>query len=274
MKKLLTSLALLALLPFAAAQTPAPATAAPAAPAKKVDASAPIVKADAAGVPNAGFIKAHESFLARGKSGPIDLLFIGDSIAAGWAGKDRAHIWEAYYGKNNPANFGIGGDQTQHVIWRIENGELDGITPKVTVLMLGTNNSAGHTAAEIAAANKKIVELIRAKIPGTKVLLLAIFPRGARKDNTGKITEAAIADATKRTEVINAVNAELAKLDDGKNVHFLDINAVFLGQDGKIPFSIMPDQLHPNAAGYQLWADAMKPTLAKLLAPAATAPKP
>jgi lysophospholipase L1-like esterase len=274
MKKLLTSLVLLALLSFAAAQTPAPATAAPAVPPKKVDASAPIVKADAAGVPNAGFIKAHESFLARGKSGPIDLLFIGDSITAGWAGKDRAHIWEAYYGKNNPANFGIGGDQTQHVIWRIENGELDGITPKVTVLMLGTNNSAGHTAAEIAAANKKIVELIRAKIPGTKVLLLAIFPRGARKDNTGKITEAAIADATKRTEVINAVNAELAKLDDGKNVHFLDINAVFLGQDGKIPFSIMPDQLHPNAAGYQLWADAMKPTLTKLLAPAATAPKP
>ena len=278
MKKLLSSLVLLALLPFAAAQTPAPATAAPAAPPKKVDASAPIVKADAAGVPNAGFIKAHESFLARGKSGPIDLLFIGDSITAGWAGKDRAHIWEAYFGKNNPANFGIGGDQTQHVIWRIENGELDGITPKVTVLMLGTNNTGpaptGHTAAEIAAANKKIVDLIRAKIPGTKVLVLAIFPRGARKDNTGKITDAAITDAARRTEIINAVNVELAKLDDGKDVHFLDINAVFLGQDGKIPFSIMPDQLHPNAAGYQLWADAMKAKLTKLLAPAAPETKP
>lgn len=257
----LSALLLAALLPLAFAQTPA------APPAKKVDASAPIAKTMPDGTPNAGFMKAHESFLARGKSGPIDVLFVGDSITAGWAGKDRAHIWEAYYGKNNPANFGIGGDQTQHVIWRIQNGELDGISPKVTVLMLGTNNTSatGHTAAEIFAADKKIVELIRAKIPGTKVLLLAIFPRGARKDKDGKITEAAIADATKRMEVISAVNADLAKLDDGVNVRFLDINAVFVGQDGKIPFSIMPDQLHPNAAGYQLWADAMKPTLTAML---------
>ncbi len=263
MKKLLTSLALIALLPFAAAQTPAAAPAA----SGKPDASAPIIKVDAKGQPNAGFVKAHESFLARGKSGPIDLLFIGDSITAGWAGKDRQHIWEAYYGKNNPANFGIGGDQTQHVIWRIENGELDGITPKVTVLMLGTNNTGatGNTAAEIAAADKKIVQLIRTKIPGTKVLVLAVFPRGARKDKDGKIPDANITDAARRTEIINAVNVELAKLDDGQNVRFLDINAVFLGQDGKIPFSIMPDQLHPNAAGYQLWADAMKPRLTEML---------
>lgn len=257
----LSALVLAALLPLAFAQTPA----APAAPAPKVDASAAIIKADGKGVPNAGFVKAHESFLARGKEGPIGLLFVGDSITAGWANAGRTHIWDAYYGKYQPANFGIGGDQTQHVIWRIENGELDGISPKVTVLMLGTNNSAGNSAAEIAAADKKIVALIRTKIPGTKVLLLAIFPRGARKDATGKITEAAIADAAKRTAVIDAVNAELAKLDDGQNVRFLDIGASFLGQDGKIPFAIMPDQLHPNAAGYQLWADAMKPLLTAML---------
>lgn len=255
----LSALLLAALLPLTFAQTPT------AAPAKKIDASAPIAKADANGVINPGFQKAHESFLARGKAGPIDVLFLGDSITAGWANAARTHIWESFYGKNQPANFGIGGDQTQHVIWRIANGELDGISPKVTVLMLGTNNSAGHTAAEIAAADRKIVELIRQKIPGTKVLVLAIFPRGARKDQAGRITEAAIADAIKRTDVINAVNADLAKLDDGRNVRFLDINAVFVGQDGKIPFAIMPDQLHPNAAGYQLWADAMKPLLTEML---------
>ncbi len=264
MKKIrptLSALLLVALLPLALAQTPA------APPAQKIDASAPIAKTMPDGTPNAGFMKAHESFLARGKAGPIGLLFVGDSITAGWAGKDRAHIWECYFGAYQPANFGIGGDQTQHVIWRIENGELEGIAPKVTVLMLGTNNTGatGHTAAEIVAADKKIVELIRAKIPGTKVIVLAVFPRGARKDKDGKIPDANITDAARRTEIINTVNRELAKLDDGVNVRFLDINAVFVGQDGKIPFSIMPDQLHPNASGYQLWADAMKPLLTEMM---------
>lgn len=255
MKKLLPSLLLAALPLFAAAQAPAPAA--------KVDASAAIVKS-ANGTPVPAFIKAHEDFLARGKAGPMGVLFIGDSITAGW--RNAPHIWEAYYGKYQPANFGIGGDQTQHVIWRIENGELDGVHPKVTVLMLGTNNTGSHTAAEIFAADKKIIEMIRAKIPETKVLVLAIFPRGAGKDKkSGKVTDENIANAAKRMEIINGVNAELAKLDDGKNVRFLDIGHVFVGQDGKIPFALMPDQLHPNAAGYQLWADAMKPLLTEMM---------
>lgn len=247
----LTALLVAALLPALFAQAP------------KVDASAPIAKTGPDGQPNAAFLKAHESFLARGKSGPIGVLFLGDSITAGWT--KAPHVWEAYYGKLQPANFGIGGDQTQHVIWRIANGELDGIAPKVAVLMLGTNNSAAHTADEIAAADKKIVSLIRQKLPNTKVLVLAVFPRGARKNQQGVITPEAVADAAKRMAVIDGVNAQLAKLDDGKNVRFLDINHAFLGQDGKIPFSIMPDQLHPNAAGYQLWADAMKPLLTEMM---------
>jgi lysophospholipase L1-like esterase len=230
-----------------------------AAPAVKPDASAAIEKKDADG----RFRKMHESFLARGKEGPIGVLMLGDSITAGWT--KAPHIWEHYFGKWQPANFGIGGDQTQHVIWRIENGELDGINPKVVVLMLGTNNTGANTAAEIAAADKKIVEMIRAKIPATKVLLLAVFPRGARKNAQGVVTDDVRAEATKRMNVIKDVNAALAKLDDGKNVRYLDISAKFLGDDGKIPSIIMPDQLHPNAAGYQLWAEAMQPLLTQMM---------
>jgi len=229
------------------------------APAPKVDASAAIEKKDTDG----RFRKMHESFLARGKAGPVGLLFLGDSITQGWT--KAPHVWEHYFAKYQPANFGIGGDQTQHVIWRIENGELDGLTPKVTVLMLGTNNTGTHTADEIAAADKKIVEMIRAKIPGTKVVVLAIFPRGARKNAQGVITPEAAADGAKRQAIIEAANVQLAKLDDGKNVRFVDINHVFVGQDGKIPFALMPDQLHPNAAGYQLWAEALMPTLTALM---------
>ncbi len=238
----------------APAAAPTPAVAAPA----PVDASAPIPKAG-----NARFFELHESFLARGQSGPIGVLFLGDSITEGWRG--APHIWEHYFGSYQPANFGIGGDQTQHVIWRIENGELDGITPKAVVLMIGTNNSAQHTGEQIAAANARIIELIRARIPGVKVLLLAIFPRDARRSPSGLITEAAITDVGKRMTAINQANALLAKLDDGVNVRFLDIGAQFLGKDGRIPWVIMPDQLHLSPAGYQLWADAIKGPLAELM---------
>jgi lysophospholipase L1-like esterase len=242
--------------PSAPAAMPAPAVMPP--PAPPVDASAAIPKTG-----STRFFQLHDSFLARGKSGPIGVLFLGDSITEGWT--KAPHIWDYYFGKYQPANFGIGGDQTQHVVWRITNGELDGISPKVVVLMLGTNNSAAHTGEQIAAADKKIVELIRAKLPETKVLLLAIFPRGPRKNRDGVVTDAVLADTTKRMAAITAANAELTKLDDGKNVRFLDINARFLGNDGTIPNIIMPDQLHPNAAGYQLWAEAMKPLLDEMM---------
>jgi lysophospholipase L1-like esterase len=259
MKKLLpvplVALLLLLSAPLIRAQATAPA----ATPAPKVDASAAIEKKD----PTGKFQWMHLSFLARSKA-PMDVLFLGDSITEGWT--KAPHIWDHYYGMLRPANFGIGGDRTEHVIWRIENGELDAAKPKVVVLMLGTNNTGSNTAEEIAAADKKIVEMIRAKIPQTKVLLLAIFPRGARKDpKSGVVTDASVAGAAKTMAIINAVNAELAKLDDGKNVRYLDIGPKFLGQDGKIAWDIMPDQLHPTAAGYQLWADAMQPLLHEML---------
>jgi len=237
----------------ALSQTPATPVAAPAVAPAKVDASAPIAKKD-----TGGFLKRHEGFLERGKAGPVGLLFLGDSITDGWS--KAPQIYESYFGKYQPANFGIGGDTTQNVIWRIENGELDGIRPKVTVLMLGTNNTGTHTAAEILAADTKIVKSIRSKIPETKVLILAIFPRGPRKNRDGTMDS-----GEQKMAIIREVNAGLAKLDDGKNVRYLDIGPKFLGADGKIPDSIMPDQLHPNVAGYQIWADAMKPLLTEML---------
>ncbi|MEY2877938.1 MAG: hypothetical protein RLZZ15_318 [Verrucomicrobiota bacterium] len=252
----LGALALAALLPSGRAQTPAPAATpapAPAAPPAKVDASAPLAKKD-----TGAFLAKHESFLARAKAGPIGLLFLGDSITEGWA--KAPHIFEHYYGKFQPANFGIGGDTTQNVLWRIEHGELDGLAPKVLVLMLGTNNSGSHTAAEIAAADRKIIALIRAKLPATKILLLAIFPRGERKNRDGTIDT-----GVEKTAVINAVNADLARLDDGATIRYLDLTAKFLGDDGKLHLNIMPDRLHPNAAGYQLWAESMQKLLAEMM---------
>jgi lysophospholipase L1-like esterase len=250
--------ALAAMVSIALAQTPAPVPATAVVPPAPVDASAAIPKTG-----NARFFELHESFLARGKSGPIGVLFLGDSITEGW-GK-APHIWEHYFGSYQPANFGIGGDQTQNVIWRIENGEFDGISPKVVVLMIGTNNSGQHTGEQIADAVKKIIDLTKTKIPGVKVLLLAIIPRDARRNPDGLITEAAIADAAKRVAANDRANALLAKLDDGKTVHFLNTNAIFLGRDGRIPWTIMPDQLHPTAAGYQLWAETIQAPLAEMM---------
>lgn len=205
---------------------------------------------------NAHFYEMHASFLRRGHQ-PMELLFIGDSITEWWSRAPA--VWRAHYEKYQPANFGIAGDQTQQVIWRIEDGELDGINPKVVVLMLGTNNTARDPAAAIVAANVKIVRLIREKIPGVKVLLLAIFPRGPRLSG-------GVADPwEERMVVIRDVNAELGKIADGGNVRFLDLTACFLGADGKILDGLMPDRLHPNAAGYQVWAEAMQPLLDEMM---------
>jgi lysophospholipase L1-like esterase len=243
---------------IATAQTPAAPAPKPDASAPKPDASAAIEKKD-----NVAFRKMHDSFLARGKQGPIGVLFLGDSITQGWT--KAPHVWEHFYAKWQPANFGIGGDQTQHVIWRIENGELDGINPKVVVLMLGTNNTGSHDATEIAAADRKIVAMIRHKLPQTKVLILSVFPRGPRPNPQGATPETVVADAAKRMAIIKDLNTALAQLDDGQAIRYLDITAKFLGEDGKIPSIIMPDQLHPNAAGYQLWAEAMQPTLQAMM---------
>jgi lysophospholipase L1-like esterase len=207
------------------------------------------------------WMEMHHRFIERAKAAakdakerrPIDLLFLGDSITQGW--NDNI-IWKRFYVPRNAANFGIGGDRTQHVLWRIQNGELDGLEPKVVVLLIGTNNADNATAAEITQGITAIVHDIRKRLPKTKVLLLGIFPRDDKRI-------APIRDEIHQR--IKSVNQEIAKLDDGSNVTFLDIGQAFLNEDGTISREIMPDSLHLTRKGYRIWADAMEPTLWSLL---------
>jgi lysophospholipase L1-like esterase len=208
----------------------------------------PAPKKDKDGNIQPGFKAAHENFLKRGKD-PVGILFLGDSITAGW-GKAKP-VWDKRYAIHQAANFGISGDRTQHVLWRIANGELDAPKPKVLVLMIGTNNIA-YPAEDIIKGDRKIVEEIHRKLPATKLLLLGIFPRGAEASNPFRAK-------------IKTVNEALAQLDDGKLTRYLDIGPKFLDAAGNLPKDIMPDALHPNAAGYKIWADAMQPLLDEMM---------
>jgi beta-glucosidase len=200
-----------------------------------------------------GWMDRHNSFNERVKKGEVDLLFIGDSITQGWenAGKD---VWEKYYGPRKAVNLGIGGDRTQHVLWRLDNGNIAGIKPKLAVLMIGTNNSNGtdNTAEEIGAGIQAIVKKLRHDLPETKVLILAIFPRG---------------DKPSPQREKNAKASEIAsKLADKKDVFYLDIGPKFLEADGTtLSREIMPDLLHLNPKSYGIWAESIEPTVAKLM---------
>ena len=207
----------------------------------------------------------HESFNEISKLGEARIVFLGDSITAGWSGKGKA-IWEKTWAPMKAVNFGIGGDRTEHVLWRLEHGNYDGLKPALTVLMIGTNNT-GHqgramvehggvlynsTAEQTAEGVTQIVDLLKKKQPQMKILLLAIFPRGA--DATDKMRQ--------QNEVTNQL---IAKLADEKTVYFLDINKTFLEEDGTLSKEIMPDLLHPNEAGYQIWTDAIQGKVKELL---------
>jgi lysophospholipase L1-like esterase len=180
------------------------------------------------------------------------LLFIGDSITEGWenAGKE---VWERYYADRSAINLGIGGDRTQHVLWRLDNGNINGLKPKLAVLMIGTNNSNGedNTAEQIVDGVTAIVNKLRAKLPETKVLLVAIFPRSENfSAQRGKILQ---------------VNQVIRKLADDKNVFWADFGHQFVGSDGVISASLMPDYLHLSRAGYQVWADAIEERVSSIL---------
>jgi lysophospholipase L1-like esterase len=133
------------------------------------------------------WISRHEGFVALAKNGGVDLLFLGDSITDGWRTKG-SNVWDRVYAPRRAANFGIGGDRTQHLLWRIDHGELDNLSPKVIVLMIGTNNSNSDSADEVAEGVEKIIAEIRARCPDSRILLLAIFPRNKMTDQPGKWT--------------------------------------------------------------------------------------
>jgi len=213
-----------------------------------------------------GTEKKHTSFNVISKKGEAPLVFLGDSITAGWNGRGKK-VWEKYWAPMKAANFGIGGDRTEHILWRLQNGNYDGLKPKLTVLMIGTNNT-GHqgrpmkehngaiytsSAEQTAEGVTAIVKLLKQKQPQMKILLLAIFPRGANKDDN-------------KRQQNEAINKRISKLADGKTVYYLDINQKFLESDGTLSKGIMPDLLHPNAAGYQIWTEAIEGKVKELMA--------
>lgn len=217
-------------------------------------------------VPHPGKEALHASFNEISRQGKAPLVFLGDSITQGWSGRGKA-AWEQYWAPLGAANFGIGGDRTEHVLWRLANGNYDGLQPKLTVLMIGTNNT-GHqgremaehggatyssSAEETAAGVAEIVKALKKKQPRMKILLLAIFPRGATPED-------AMRQQNEKT------NALIAKLDDGESVFFMDINQEFLDDGGKLSKDIMPDLLHPNAKGYEIWSRAIEARVKELMA--------
>jgi len=197
-----------------------------------------------------GWKDRHASFNERIKQGNVDMLFIGDSITHGWEGEGKP-TWDKFYAKRNAVNLGISGDRTEQVLWRLDNGNIEGVHPKLAVIMIGTNNYKDNTVPEIAEGITAIVNKLRTRLPEMKILLLGIFPRDEKPGAT-------------RTKLAD-INAIISKLDDGKMINYMDIGPKFLEADGTLPKSIMPDALHPNAKGYEIWADAIEGKVKELL---------
>ena len=196
----------------------------------------------------------HEAKLAQRKSmKQLDLLMVGDSITHGWENKGKP-VWDQFYASRNALNIGFSGDRTEHVIWRFQNGAIDDINPKLAVLMIGTNNT-GHrkeNPEHTAIGIRRVIDELHLRLPNTKLLLLGVFPRGADKED----------ELRKINDQINEIISGYA---DEKKVWYLDISDQFLEDSNVLPKSLMPDLLHPNEKGYEVWANAMEPMIKKLL---------
>jgi len=205
---------------------------------------------------------AHAELVEKAKSGRIDVYFVGDSITRRWGALDYPELlanWTSNFFGWNAANFGWGGDRIQNILWRLQNGELDGVRPKIIVVLAGTNNVGARPdddqeAADIARGITALVHVCRAKAPKATIVVTAIFPRN---DNIAFVPE------------IDRINADLARIADGRKIRFVSVNDELAGPDGRLFDGMMTDGLHPTVAAYQIWADALKPIFAELLGPPA-----
>ncbi len=204
-----------------------------------------------ANVPLARDDNRHKTFVDIAKNAPVELLFVGDSITDGWRNAGQP-LWDQHFAPHKPANFGIGGDTTQGVLWRMQNGELEGYKAKLIVMMLGTNNINRNPNDEIVDGNRLIIEEFKKRQPQAKVLLLGIFPRAVSATDPYRAS-------------IKDINSKLAKLADNKQVFFMDIGDKFLASDGTLTPEIMPDGLHPNLKGYKIWADTISSRVKELM---------
>jgi len=234
------------------AQSPAPTAATPKHAVATKPAPVPRTEADAS-TPKLFKMNRHQEFMKRKAEGPVGLVFLGDSISDWWPRKGPT-VW-AKFAPHNPADFGIAAMRTEGLLWNITNGELDGLKPKAAVILIGVNNilqCPDEKPEWVAAGITKIVATVHEKMPETKVLLLAIFPARNPADHPARAR-------------IAAVNQLIAKLDDGNKTRFLDLGKLFLTADGTVRTDLMPDALHPNTKGYQVWYDAMMPVLGEML---------
>ena len=195
----------------------------------------------------------HREKVKLANKGNYELLFLGDSITHGWENAGKT-VFNKYYNKRKTLNLGFSGDRTEHVLWRLLNGELaTNLNPKVATIMIGTNNT-GHSmqnAEETFLGIKAIVDLLQDRRPKMKILLLGIFPRATNPEHPQRI----------RNNEINSLSKTLA---DSKNIHYLDISTRLLDEKKNLPKSVMPDALHPNEQGYKIWAKAMEDKICEL----------
>lgn len=210
-------------------------------------------------------LEAHRQLIDKARRGGIDVYFTGDSIVRRWGATDYPDLlanWQQNFFGWNAANFGWGADQTQNVLWRLENGELDGVNPKIVVVLAGTNNLGATPPSpsrvdDVTRGLKAIVDVCRQKAPAATIILTAIFPRN---DDVALLTE------------IDRINANLARLADGAAVRYLNVNDKLADKDGRLFEGMMNerDRLHPALKGYQVWADALKPVFREILGPPAS----